>query len=225
MAALLAQSDAHAAELIAKLVKECRDGVSDREAEAVSLAGLWTLDVDRVREGFASARRLRGEAKVLPAGSKVEGGFKRRKVFDDPPKSEAKARLGVGPLEIEAAQKVSRQAVPEADAKAAPFFYAATQPLVDRNASPLHGQAVAVPSPSLAVPNRKERIGLPPLEVSQVPAEVVLDRAAPRDTAKKFAQTCCVTDGALTTWYWDGRFWQWNGCFWPAPGLVDSRLS
>ena len=34
----------------------------------------------------------------------------------------------------------------------------------------------------------------------------------------------CTTDGALTTWYWDGRFWQWNGGFYEAIGddqLID----
>lgn len=126
MAALLAQSDTHAAELINKLVKECRDGVSDREAEAVSLAGLWTLDVDRVREGFASARKLRAEAEAPPAVSKADEPIRRRKLSPDPsatPKSKVKARFEVGPSETEAAQNVSGRAVLEADAKTASFFF------------------------------------------------------------------------------------------------------
>ena len=78
--------------------------------------------------------------------------------------------------------------------------------------------------PSAEPPKSKERIEPVPPEVLQAPAEIILDRGAPRDTAKRFAQSCCLTDGALTTWHWDGRFWQWNGCFYEAIGddqLID----
>jgi hypothetical protein len=112
MTALLALSQAHAAEQIAKLIKECREDVSDREGEAVAHAGLWSLDADQVREGFARARKLRGEA--APARPK------RRKVAPDPaPKGEAKARVGVGPPEIEAALKVSGKAEPSPEPETA----------------------------------------------------------------------------------------------------------
>jgi hypothetical protein len=43
MTALLARGEGHARELIAGLVKECREGASDREAEALKLASLWDL--------------------------------------------------------------------------------------------------------------------------------------------------------------------------------------
>ena len=78
--------------------------------------------------------------------------------------------------------------------------------------------------PSAEPPKSKERIEPVPPEVLQAPAEIILDRGAPRDKAKRFAQSCCLTDGALTTWHWDGRFWQWNGCFYEAIGddqLID----
>jgi hypothetical protein len=77
MTALLAQSQRDAAEQIEKLIKECRDGASDREGEAVAHA-------DQVRRGFAGARELRGEA---------GGGLRRRKLPDDPPNFKEKSSL------------------------------------------------------------------------------------------------------------------------------------
>src|SRR5438105_2660390 len=115
MSALLAQSKAHAADLIAKLIKECSEGASDREEETVSLAGLWVLDEEEVRGGFCEARelaKLRLTAKAREITTRLDaaiavrqGGTKRRKLGPDPkPKSLA---LEVGPPETEAALKVS----------------------------------------------------------------------------------------------------------------------
>jgi hypothetical protein len=97
----------------------------------VSLAGLWVLDEEEVRGGFAEARKLAKLAREittrLDAAIVVrQGGIKRRKLKPDPnPKSLA---LKVGPPEIEAALKVSG----ETEARAAPLFYPATQPRVDK---------------------------------------------------------------------------------------------
>ena len=59
MTAVLGQGQALAAELIAKLIKEYAEGISDREEEAVAFAGRCGLDVKEVREGFANAREVR----------------------------------------------------------------------------------------------------------------------------------------------------------------------
>ena len=81
MTALLAQSKAHAADLIARLIKDCSEGVSDREKEAVSLAGLWVLDEEEVRGGFAEAREL-AKLRLTAAIARPphSGAFKRRKL-------------------------------------------------------------------------------------------------------------------------------------------------
>jgi hypothetical protein len=65
---LTARNAEHAAEQIAELLKEYRDGGSDREAEAVAHARLWGLDEDQVREDWADARAVRArlEPKALP---------------------------------------------------------------------------------------------------------------------------------------------------------------
>ena len=70
MTALLAQSKVHAEQLIARLIKECAEGISNREDEAVKLAALWQLDVKEVCAGFAEARELWRDARAqarLPA--------------------------------------------------------------------------------------------------------------------------------------------------------------
>ena len=43
--------------------------------------------------------------------------------------------------------------------------------------------------------------------------DVVLNKASPFDSARKFAQRKCFVDGELATYYWQGRFWRWNGAF------------
>jgi hypothetical protein len=56
--------------LIAQLIKECAEGISNREDEAVKLAALWQLDVKEVCAGFAEARELWRDARAqarLPA--------------------------------------------------------------------------------------------------------------------------------------------------------------
>ena len=58
MTALLARSEDHARELIAKLIQDCAQGLGDREEEALTLARLWALDESWVTEGFAEAREL-----------------------------------------------------------------------------------------------------------------------------------------------------------------------
>jgi putative DNA primase/helicase len=190
MSALLAQSKADAADLIAKLIKECSEGASDREKEAVSLAGLWVLDEEEVRGGFAEARKLAKLAREittrLDAAIAVrQGGIKRRKLKPDPkPKSLA---LKAGPPEIEAALKVSG----ETDAKAAPFFYPATQPKVDNPAS--------APSALFGkeVPARHDG---PP----------ILSRNVPMDAARKFSDKFCWRGDCLATYFYQGDFYQWN---------------
>ena len=70
MTVLLAQSKVHAEQLIAQLIKECAEGISSREDEAVKLAALWQLDVKEVCAGFAEARELWRDARAqarLPA--------------------------------------------------------------------------------------------------------------------------------------------------------------
>jgi LmbE family N-acetylglucosaminyl deacetylase len=70
----LAVSESHARELIAKLVKECSAGVSDREDEALKIADKWTLDESWVRDDFAEARDLAKRRKAeLEAASKELG--------------------------------------------------------------------------------------------------------------------------------------------------------
>src|SRR5262249_36907121 len=72
MTALLAQSKDDALAIVQRLVRECADGISDRESEAEALAKLWLLDVN-VEEEFREARLLRPsfiasvEAKAEPA--------------------------------------------------------------------------------------------------------------------------------------------------------------
>jgi hypothetical protein len=48
---------------IARLVKECREGISDCEADALQIADAAGIDEERVREDFAAARLLKAEAK------------------------------------------------------------------------------------------------------------------------------------------------------------------
>ena len=89
MTALVARDEFQASGLIAGMVEECRQGKSDREAEAVALAEAWGLEVDRVRGRFAIARELRAGLFILPSTQPqiddkpkpvASDGVKRRKV-------------------------------------------------------------------------------------------------------------------------------------------------
>jgi hypothetical protein len=96
MTALLARGEVHARELIAGLIQECVEGISDREGEALALAQLWLLEESWVRESFAEARLVRGQRFILPKTqpsiepgaakverAKAEPPVRRRKVLGD----------------------------------------------------------------------------------------------------------------------------------------------
>jgi hypothetical protein len=89
MTALLARGEGHARELIAGLVKECRKGASDREAEALKLASLWVLDESWVTESFAVARALARAKEITAqldaadAKANAAGPMRRRKLGDE----------------------------------------------------------------------------------------------------------------------------------------------
>ena len=51
--------------VIRALIKDCVDGVSDREAEALALALKWGAQESRVKEGFARAREALARTKLL----------------------------------------------------------------------------------------------------------------------------------------------------------------
>jgi hypothetical protein len=79
--------------VIRALLKECVEGVSDREAQALELAVQWGIAEDWVTKGFAKARADRARAEVeARAAPKVEQPIKRRKV----PSAAAKPEGGVG---------------------------------------------------------------------------------------------------------------------------------
>jgi hypothetical protein len=103
MVALLALNESHARELIAKLVKECSAGISDREDEALKIADKWTLDESWVRDDFAEARDLAKSRKALEAaawseelaarGREIAAAANSRKAELEP-KPEPKAQVG-----------------------------------------------------------------------------------------------------------------------------------
>jgi hypothetical protein len=53
-------SEEHAHQLIAGLIKECRQGRGDREGEALKLAALWLIDQEQIKARFLNARKLPG---------------------------------------------------------------------------------------------------------------------------------------------------------------------
>ena len=84
MTALSARGEGHARELIAGLLKECREGVSDREAEALVVARPWGLDESWVKENFAVARSLARAKEItarLDAADAKATPVKRRKAW------------------------------------------------------------------------------------------------------------------------------------------------
>jgi hypothetical protein len=70
------QAYAQAIVQIKRLMQECREGVSDREAEALQLAELWGFDIEPITESFKEARRAK-----QPAAPKVVV-HRRRLVID-----------------------------------------------------------------------------------------------------------------------------------------------
>jgi len=54
--AFAARSKQHAKDQIAQLVKECRAGENDREADAIELAALWGLDGEQIHDHCSWAR-------------------------------------------------------------------------------------------------------------------------------------------------------------------------
>jgi hypothetical protein len=80
MVALLALNESHARELIAKLVKECSAGISDREDEALKIADKWVLDESWVRDDFAEARDLAKRRKAELDAASEELGARGREI-------------------------------------------------------------------------------------------------------------------------------------------------
>ncbi len=68
MSILLAQSEDHARKLIAALITECRDGVSDREAEALKLAEKFGVEKEPISARFATARKLKAQELAARGG-------------------------------------------------------------------------------------------------------------------------------------------------------------
>jgi hypothetical protein len=82
-ALLFARNETHADELIAELIRDCAEGKSDRESEALRLAKQWGIKEPSVAERFAEARdalqeRLR-ERQAKPEEESWVAKFRRRK--------------------------------------------------------------------------------------------------------------------------------------------------
>ena len=150
MTALSARGEGHARELIAGLLKECREGVSDREAEALVVARPWGLDESWVKENFAVARSLARAKEItarLDAADAKATPVKRRRLGDDRQRAlEARGRDIVAELNAAIAErKAATEAKTEEVAQPAPEPEAAT-------AGQLMLPAVVPPPPPLQPP-------------------------------------------------------------------------
>jgi hypothetical protein len=113
---LTARNRAHAEELIAAKLKAFFDGGRDEETSCVTLALIWGIDADGVREGFAEAREFRKKQPIpVAAQPKVILVHRRRLVID------AKAESKIGDreaIDVAIASKPELKVEPEPTAKA-----------------------------------------------------------------------------------------------------------
>jgi hypothetical protein len=127
--------------LVDKLIRECAAGISDREAEAAALAELWLLGID-VPAAFAAAREALASPPLQPTEPKRVLGL--LPVWGQKPKPKPEPHKNsssdTGP-QIDAAQNVSEEAKPEADAEEAelkvglPAVIPLRKPLLDERLS------------------------------------------------------------------------------------------
>ena len=219
MTALLARGEGHARELIAGLLKECREGVSDREPEALVVAKPWGLDESWVKENFAVARslaRAKGITARLDAADAKATPVKRRKVGDDRQRAlEARGRNIVAELNAAIAERKAAE-VEIAEAEAIVAQRPQLEALAARPAK-AKPKPKAEPEPAPAV--------VPVPAATQPPQDelLVLSRAAPMDSAKRFAKLKLFQGGALATYHHRDKWWQWNGRFYET--APDARIS
>lgn len=179
---------------IAQWVADCRQGVSDMEAEAVALAEAAGLDVVAIRERFKKARELRAgppKAATQSVPAAKSGGFKLLKV-------PSLAGGGAGFAEALGAAIAATKAAPKVE----PALMPAPAPEVEAEPAPAPEAERATPRPRFHLDHNA--------------ASPVLSRTAPMDNAKAFAKDRLSKNGKLATWYYRGEWWQWNGQFYEA---------
>jgi putative DNA primase/helicase len=182
--AFTARNREHAGEQISLWIKECRQGLGDREAGALQLAALWQFDEEPIREGFVEAREFRAK-RAPPIVAQPIGVVPHRR------------RLAV------AARPDDREAMNAALAQAKKIS-PPLQSADDHNATVEANPEVADQPAVAAVLFAKE---LP------VPSDgpPILSRNVPMDAARKFCDRFCWINGALAMYSYQGDFYRWNG--------------
>ena len=182
MVALLALNESQARELIAKLVKECSAGISDREEEALKIADKWVLDESWARDDFAEARDLARRRKAELEAASEELGARGREIAKALEEREAKpepkpakplnGEILTGPYQ---GQKLLRgRRLPDDDAKPKP----AGEPEKAKETGPFQEteaalKASAQPQPAKEAPEAAEepavKAGLPAVVIQAPP--------------------------------------------------------
>ena len=205
-----------AAELIAKLIKEYAEGISDREEEAVAFAGRCGLDVKEVREGFANAREVRdaeGGLFFSPSAPPMEVSQPQGARKWNDLRAKARARLaafGAKPKQLEASRV--------AEGAEANDLAGRLDAAIAGKAQPLEAEETERPAMLAPVVPRPTPGFFTAAAISEAPAEdvSVLDPAVPFDNAQKLGSSRAwhKADGVPTMRYWQKSFWHWTGTHW-----------
>lgn len=196
--------------VIRALLKECVEGVSDREPEALSLAREWGRDESWVKESFSEARAAGLVARGAEIAARLEIGAV------ELPKPKLKSEVAP-PAQL----KVKRRKISNAQLEAAAARRGDAEAL--RAAKAQTDPKKAEPRPEAGP---RGELGAEPTATPQPKAyhqpegpAPVLSKAAPMDNARAVARDRLSRDWALATYYYHGDWWQWNGRYYEgAPG-------